>query len=96
MLLKPWWDLNSDLKLPTQSWKDAYDQYVSCAPEWVRFITSGIQYFHDCNTAAKKWCEEEDQFEEVIDQRVQIFNGDDKLDEMELGEGVEEDRKSVV
>lgn len=53
MLMKPWRDLRTDLKSPTQSWSEAFQLFMLSASERVRFMLSGIQYFHECDTAAK-------------------------------------------
>ena len=90
MLLKPWRDLHLDLKSPTQSWTAAFDQYLSGAPERVKFVISGIQYFHDCDTAAKERRDEEDQLEEIVGQRAHEFDFNGELDGTELGEDVED------
>ncbi|KAM6490372.1 hypothetical protein JOM56_014136, partial [Amanita muscaria] len=53
MLLKPWRDLHHDLKMHEQSWEEAFEQFMNSATDCVKFILSGIQYFHDCDTASK-------------------------------------------
>ncbi|KIL56470.1 hypothetical protein M378DRAFT_47378, partial [Amanita muscaria Koide BX008] len=52
MLLKPWRDLHTDLKPPSQSWIDCFHLFLEAAPERVKYILSGIQYFHECDSAA--------------------------------------------
>ena len=61
---------------------------MSCVPERVKFIISGIQYFHDCDTAAKERHNEEDQLEEAVIRRGHQFGFDNELDAMKLGEDV--------
>lgn len=53
-LLKPWRDLAKDLKSPTESWATAFETFCISATPGVRRALSGIQYFHECETAAQK------------------------------------------
>lgn len=54
MLLKPWRNIATDLKQPTESWAMAFEAfYVSATPKVQRAL-SGIQYFHECESAAQK------------------------------------------
>ena len=55
MLLKPWRDLR-DLKDKKMSWEDAFNKFRSEAPQnsnYIEKILAGIQYYHDCEVAAK-------------------------------------------
>jgi hypothetical protein len=52
MLLKPWRDLRSDLKLTSESWATAFESFRSSATPRVQRTLSGIQYFHECESAA--------------------------------------------
>ena len=52
MLLKPWRDISTDLKLPEQTWSDAFDQFMQTANEPTKRILSGIQYYHECRSAS--------------------------------------------
>ena len=52
LLLKPWHDIQSDLKEPTQTWQTAFKDFLSTAPPHISNIVSGIQYFHDCKSLA--------------------------------------------
>ena len=54
VLLKPWRDLNTDLKLPTESWAASFEAFCTSATPKVRRALSGIQYFHECESAAQK------------------------------------------
>ncbi|KAM6492479.1 hypothetical protein JOM56_012203, partial [Amanita muscaria] len=54
MLLKPWCDMQEDLKEPTQTWSKAFLLFTSAASERIKFILSGIQYFHECDSAAQE------------------------------------------
>lgn len=60
VLLKPWRDLRTDLKTPTQTWSEAFDAFLHRAPSRTQFILSGIQYFHECESAAKASRQQED------------------------------------
>ena len=52
VLLKPWRDLATDLKSQEEAWTSAFEAFrVSASPK-VRRILSGIQYFHECESAA--------------------------------------------
>jgi hypothetical protein len=53
MLLKPWRNISTDLKSTSQSWEEAFNEFLSGAPPRVHSILSGIQYFHDCESVAK-------------------------------------------
>ena len=52
MLLKPWRNLQTDLKPLSQTWAEAFDGFLSSSTERTKFVLSGIQYFHDCESAA--------------------------------------------
>ncbi|EMD38892.1 hypothetical protein CERSUDRAFT_92932 [Gelatoporia subvermispora B] len=52
LLLKPWRNLSTDLKLPDESWQDALDKFLAGAPKKIHDIIQGIQYFHECRNAA--------------------------------------------
>jgi hypothetical protein len=54
MLLKPWRNAETDLKLPSQSWTSAFDAFIFTAPCKVHHILSGIQYFHECEGSAQR------------------------------------------
>jgi len=53
LLLKPWRNLQEDIKPDGQSWRDVFSKFLQNAPPCTQFILSGIQYFHDCNSAAR-------------------------------------------
>lgn len=50
LLLKPWRDVRVDLKVASQSWEEAFINFVSNAPQRILDMISGIQYFHECRT----------------------------------------------
>ncbi len=52
LLLKPWRNINTDLKAADQSWADAFAEMESTVSEHVTRILGGIQYYHDCRSAA--------------------------------------------
>ena len=54
VLLKPWRDLTVDLKKPTESWTVAFEAFYTSAAPKARRAMSGIQYFHECESAAQK------------------------------------------
>ena len=53
MLLKPWRNLRSDLKQPTDSWATAFEAFHASATPKTRRVLSGIQYFHECESAVQ-------------------------------------------
>ena len=53
-LLKPWRNLTTDLKLPTEGWADAFKLFRDSSNPRARRVLSGIQYFHECESAAQK------------------------------------------
>ena len=54
MLLKPWRSLVTDLKDAEESWSVAFHKFTKDAPPQVHTTFSAIQYFHECDTAAKQ------------------------------------------
>lgn len=54
ILLKPWRNLDMDLKRADETWEAAFNAFLASAPEKTRHILSGIQYFHDCESAARQ------------------------------------------
>ncbi|KAI6100727.1 hypothetical protein EDD16DRAFT_1496358, partial [Pisolithus croceorrhizus] len=53
LLLKPWHDIASDLKTPSQTWESALQMFLTQAPPEVHRIISGVQYFHQCERSAQ-------------------------------------------
>ena len=53
LLLKPWREV-TDLKPPSQTWSQAFDAFLSTAPQKAKDIIAGIQYFYEARTAAKE------------------------------------------
>ncbi|THG93633.1 hypothetical protein EW026_g7654 [Hermanssonia centrifuga] len=82
MLLKPWRNLQEDLKHADQTWLEAFTEFVASAPENVHRVISGVQYHHDCRTAARN------------DKHNEALPMDDsegtrhEVDDTELGDGV--------
>jgi hypothetical protein len=60
LLLKPWRDIQKDLKSQTQTWPEAFSTFIHQASRRTHFILSGIQYFHECESAAKERRQEDD------------------------------------
>ena len=52
VLLKPWCDLTTDLKLQAETWTLAFETFRISTPLKVQRVLSGIQYFHECESAA--------------------------------------------
>ncbi|PSS32096.1 hypothetical protein PHLCEN_2v2137 [Hermanssonia centrifuga] len=89
-LLKPWRDLAVDLKLPQQSWPDAFVQFKAQADTRILRILAGIEYYHDCRMAARDHVDEELPLDDRQD--ADAMRG---IDDMELGEGVPETHTTV-
>ena len=53
-LLKPWRSLATDLKLSDETWTAAFETFLSSATPKARRALSGIQYFHECESAVQK------------------------------------------
>jgi len=53
-LLKPWRDLKTDLKLPIEGWAVAFEAFRASATPRVQRALAGIQYFHECESAAQR------------------------------------------
>jgi hypothetical protein len=54
MLLKPWRDLETDLKGHHTTWKDAFDAFMLIAPKERRDVASGIHYLNETHSAIDK------------------------------------------
>ena len=93
VLLKPWHNLQHDLKSPEQTWPAAFEQFLGHANEWIKFILSGIQYFHDCEAAAKESHLQEDFFSSN-DSCHHNGNYEVEVAEAELGEGIGKEAQS--
>ena len=89
VLLKPWQDLKTDLKSPSQTWPDAFRKFICTAPQHTHFILSGIQYFHDCQTAAKESRNDENIFVDDTSRGGQQMEADN-TDFFGLGEDIME------
>ena len=53
-LLKPWRNIATDLKSPTESWVAAFNTFCTSAAPSAKRVLSGVQYFHECESAAQK------------------------------------------
>lgn len=55
LLLKPWRNVKTDLKHNNQTWEEAFHEFVAnhMKRKKIEFVLSGIQFFHDCNSAAR-------------------------------------------
>ena len=51
-LLKPWRNLENDLKRPGHTWEVAFDDFLKDASWKEKRVISGLQYFHECASAA--------------------------------------------
>jgi len=57
LLLKPWKNIN-DLKLPTKTWGDAYNDFIRISSSSMTDKIGNLQFFYDCRDAATKDSEE--------------------------------------
>lgn len=53
ILLKPWHDITTNLKSNVETWASTFEEFRVSAPQKVHRILSGIQYFHECESAAQ-------------------------------------------
>ena len=58
MLLRPWRNIEMDLKKATQSWEAAFEEFLETAPANTKDILSGIQYYHQCRSSAIQQAQE--------------------------------------
>jgi hypothetical protein len=83
-LLKPWRSLATDLKEENESWSSAFDSFIATAPERVKSVITGLQYFHECQTKAQ---ETSNSFEgEDFNEHVSVVDEEDLTREMEPDE----------
>lgn len=87
VLLKPWRNIRTDLKAPSESWEQAFEKFVSKAPSKVLQIISGIQYLHECETAAKQRRNNDGSSGTANGRHGQVYGGLD--DDFDLGEDVQ-------
>ena len=66
MLLKPWRNVKTDLKESSQSWEDAFQEFLDGAPAKITSILSGIQYYHQCRWSAKQQAQEYEGWDDSI------------------------------
>ena len=52
VLLKPWRNMETDLKQSNDTWEAAFKKFLNDAPTNVQDILSNIQYFHKCEAVA--------------------------------------------
>ena len=52
VLLKPWRNMETDLKQSNDTWEAVFEKFLNDAPTNVQDILSNIQYFHKCEAAA--------------------------------------------
>ena len=58
MLLRPWRNIEMDLKKATQTWEAAFEEFLETAPANTKDILSGIQYYHQCRSSAIRQAQE--------------------------------------
>ena len=61
LLLKSWRNVQVDLKSPTVTWSEAFDDFVDGSTKRIRDIITSIQYYYKCRTAVDKERSSEDE-----------------------------------
>ena len=79
-LLKPWQSLDKDLKQPGQAWEGAFEEFLHHASWRDRRVISGLQYFHECSSAAAA----ERSADSAFSQRLSREAADDYHDDEDL------------
>ncbi|THG94190.1 hypothetical protein EW026_g7232 [Hermanssonia centrifuga] len=82
VLLKPWRVMEADLKGPDQTWSEAFAEFRQTASPRVIRTLSGIQYYHDCRSAATA---EEHNGAAPMDDSEGNFGGNDEIDPADNG-----------
>jgi len=77
-LLKPWRDLGNDLKQPGQTWERAFDGFLGDASWKEKRVISGLQYFHECASAAATTDSHDSAFAQQLSHEVEEGHPDDK------------------
>ncbi|THG95067.1 hypothetical protein EW026_g6512 [Hermanssonia centrifuga] len=85
VLLKPWRDLTTDLKSARQTWQSAFEEFVAHADVRTTRIIAGIEYHHDCRTAAANDRRDEENLPVDDSEDRGVMPG---IDDMELNEGL--------
>ena len=77
MLLKPWRQINKDLKNQNETWQHAFTTFVQSTSQRNRDILNNIQYYHECRSAAEN--DHTKTFASHFDQREdEMINEDDE------------------
>jgi hypothetical protein len=90
MLLKPWRNLGKDLKRPGQTWSAAFDEFMCTASREARAVLTGIQYLHECHTAA-----EDNQIMNTQTNGKEDYSTIQTADELQLDESIEVEGESM-
>jgi hypothetical protein len=89
MLLKPWRDLNRDLKRSGETWAESFAAFRETAASLEdQAILSGIAYLHDCETAASKDQSKHD----MTEGREERYEDEEELEDQD--EGADEDMET--
>jgi hypothetical protein len=88
-LLKPWRHLNADLKPIDATWEQTFQMFLTSASDIVLRVISGIQYFHECDLAAKSKKEHRTAFDSFVNRsaeydaetREQDYDGSETAEE---------------
>ena len=84
LLLKPWCNIQTDLKLPSQTWSEAFKTFLASTSKKCKDIVAGIQYFYEACTSTEDKRERNKENGTFVATQCTDFNHDDE--EYELGE----------
>ncbi|KAJ3559079.1 hypothetical protein NM688_g560 [Phlebia brevispora] len=88
MLFKPWRNIRTDLKPESLSWSAAFEEYFGNASEQMKRMLGGLQYFHECKSAAETGEEENIPIDDFAQRAIRgdgEFEDDDDIDMADEG-----------
>ena len=89
-LLKPWRNLKTDLKPPDQTWEGAFEDFLDHASWRDKRIIAGLQYFHECASAAVANDSADSAFSRRLSQDAEDTHHEDE-DVLAVNEGLSEE-----
>ena len=93
VLLKPWRDLATDLKSHTETWTSAFEEFRASTSPKVRRTLSGIQYFHECESATHAGDTQSYPYPVPVDQAADDESG---LDHIQNSQGFSEEGLALL
>lgn len=94
LLLKPWRNVQDDLKQRDETWEEAFDHFMTNASASDRDVIVGIQYYYACRSAAEQERRKEDG--PGVLPRPGHLDEDDDLDMMDPDDTSSEERVTVT